>query len=112
MLFSFTTFLLFLYLKIVRVYRKEEKQTLFIFLQNILVSLSAVVTLLYGFTHYGWYFVFGMGFMFFIVAALIVTAVQLGIFIDGKPQFGISKFYKLLPLLTLVIMALSAILWF
>jgi hypothetical protein len=33
----------------------------------------------------------------------MVTAVQLGIFVDGKPVLGISKVYKFMPLLTLLI---------
>ena len=36
-----------------------------------------------------------------IMASLIITAVQLGFFVDGKPIFGISKLYTLMPLLAL-----------
>ncbi len=111
MLFYSTLFLLFLYFKIARIHKKEEKSTLVMNLQHILVLLSALSLFSYGFTHQSWYLVILVSFVFFIIAALLVTAVQLGVFIDGKPQFGISKVYKFLPALTLSIMALSAILW-
>ncbi len=111
MLFYTTLFLLFLYFKIARIYRKEEKSTPFMLLQNIAVMLSALATFSYGFLAVPWYFVLLFSFLFFIVTALMVTVVQLGIFVDGKPQFGISKAYKVLPVLTVVIIALSAIIW-
>jgi len=111
MLFYPTLFLLFLYFKIARIHKKEEKSTLVMNLQHMLVLLSALSLFGYGFTHQSWYLVILISFVFFIIAALLVTAVQLGVFIDGKPQFGISKVYKFLPALTLSIMALSAILW-
>ncbi len=75
-------------------------------IQHLLVFGSAVVLYMYGLSTYAWYFVVVSSFLFFIIAALIVTAVQLGIFIDGKPQFGISKVYKFFPLLSISIMLL------
>jgi len=111
LLFYPATLLLFVYFKIARVHKKEEKLTTPFLLQHILVALSAVALYFYGFTHLSWYLIVLSSFLFFIVAALMVTAVQLGIFIDGKPQFGLSKLYTYLPLLTLGIMTLSAIIW-
>lgn len=111
MLFYIGTFLLFLYFKIARVHKKEEKSNTRIILQHMLVALSALLLFSYGFTHIGWYIVILSSLLFFIISALIITAVQLGIFIDGKPQFGLSKVYQFLPLLTFAIMAISAILW-
>ena len=111
MLFYTTLFLLFIYFKIARVYRKEEKSGLFILSQNILVAGSALFTLYHGLLSFPWYLVTIVSFLFFIIAALMVTAVQLGIFVDGKPQFGISKVYKYLPFLTLVIIFLSIKMW-
>ena len=111
MLFYPTLFLLFLYFKIARIHKKEEKSTLMMNLQHILVFLSALTLFGYGFTHQNWYIVILVSFVFFIISALLITAVQLGIFIDGKPQFGISKIYIFLPALTLSIVSLSAILW-
>ena len=111
MLFYLSSFLFFVYFKIARVHKKEEKLNTLVIFQHILVAMSSVSIYFYGFTHLSWYIVLLISLIFFIMAALIVTAVQLGIFIDGKPQFGISKLYKYLPLLTLAIIALSAIMW-
>ena len=111
MLFYLSAFLFFVYFKIARVHKKEEKLNTLIILQHILVAISTIGIYIYGFTHLSWYLVVIPSFIFYIVAALMITAVQLGIFIDGKPQFGISKLYKYLPLLTLAIIALSAIIW-
>ncbi len=110
MLFFLALFLVFLYFKVARIHKKEEKGTPLVYLQHFLVGFSAIGIFLYGFTHFSWYIVLISSLVFFIIAALIITAIQLGIFIDGKPQFGISKFYKLLPVLTLSVMILSAIL--
>jgi len=109
MLFYLTTFLLFLYFKIARVHKRDEKSTRFVTLQHIIVLISFVSVYLYGFVNIEWYFVLLSSFVFFILAALMITSLQLGIFIDGKPLFGMSKVYKLLPLLTLAISSLSAI---
>jgi len=112
MLFYPASFLFFLYFKIARVYKKEEKSNKWMLLQNIVVSLSALSLLLYGFIFIKWYLLLLTSFVFFIMAALMITAIQLGVFIDGKPQLGLSKIYKFLPALTLVIALLSAIIWF
>jgi len=111
MLFYSTLFLLLLYFKIARIHKKEEKSTLVMNLQHILVLLSAFSLFAYGFTHHSWYLVLVISFLFFIISTLLVTVIQLGIFIDGKPQFGISKMYLFLPILTFSIMALSAIIY-
>lgn len=112
MLFYPASFLFFLYFKIARVYKKEEKSNKWMLLQNIVVGMSALSLLLYGFVSIKWYLLLLTSFVFFIMAALVITAIQLGVFIDGKPQFGLSKVYKFLPALTLVIALLSAIIWF
>jgi len=111
MLFFLALFLLFLYFKIARVHKKEEKTTFFINLQHILVVLSALSLLAYAATYLTWYIVVPVSFLFFIITALMITAVQLGIFVDGKPQFGISKIYQFLPFITITITILSAIIW-
>ena len=111
MLFYFTLFLLFVYFKIARIHTKEERTTLFINMQHFMVGLSAISLFTYGFIYESWYLVLLVSFLFFIIAALLITAIQLGVFIDGKPQFGISKVYGFLPLLTFSIMALSAIIY-
>lgn len=111
LLFYPSTLLFFIYLKIARVHKKEEKLTALIILQHVLVALSAIGVYVYGFTNLSWYIVLLTSFVFYVMAALLVTVVQLGIFIDGKPQFGISAIYKYLPVVTLSIIALSAIIW-
>jgi len=111
MLFYLALFLFFLYFKIARVFKREEKPNSLMLLQNIVVALSAVSIFLYGLIMLTWIFPIIISFIFFIMAALMVTALQLGIFVDGKPQFGMSKVYKLLPVLTFCIALLSAIIW-
>jgi len=111
MLFFLDLFLLFVYFKIARVHKKEEKLSFSIKLQHILVALSALSLFSYAYSYIAWYLVLIVSFLFFIIAALIVTAVQLGIFVDGKPQFGISKLYQYLPLITITVTLLSAIIW-
>jgi hypothetical protein len=110
-LFYFSLFLIFFYFKIARVHKKEEKTKLIITLQHLVVALSSLSLFVYGFTHFAWYIILLASVAFFIVAALLVTTIQLGVFIDGKPQFGISKLFKFLPALAFSIVALSAILW-
>ena len=111
MLFYLTTFLLFLYFKIARVHRRDEKNTLSIMIQHIIVIGGFIANYAYGFVYVEWYYVLASSLVFFILAALVITSFQLGIFVDGKPLFGMSKVYKLLPLLTLLIVSLSAIIW-
>jgi len=105
MLFYLSLFLLFLYFKIARVHKKEEKFTTIILLQHIAVALSAFVVYIYGFTHFSPLALLTFSFLFFIISALIITTIQLGIFIDGKPLFGINKVFKFMPLLTIMILS-------
>ena len=111
MLFYLSAFLFFLYVKIARVYKKEELPSKAMLVQNSIVAISGVSIFFYGFTSLLWWVTLLVAFLFFIVAALMVTAVQLGIFVDGKPRFGISKLYKFLPAFTGVIALLSVIIW-
>ena len=111
MLFYIALFLLFLYFKIARVYKRDEKATLIVSIQHLFVFISFLAIYSYGVVNIEWYYLLLSSLIFFIVAALIITSFQLGIFIDGKPLFGMSKVYKLLPLLTLCIISLSAIIW-
>ena len=111
MLFYFTLFLSFVYFKIARVHNKEEKSNAFVLLQHLLATFAIVALLSYGFLHISWYMLIGMMLLFFIMAALIITTIQLGIFIDGKPILGLSQLYKYLPLLTTTIILLSTTLW-
>ncbi len=109
MLFYLSLFLLFLYFKIARVHKKEEKFTTIILLQHIAVALSASIIYLYGFTHFSPLALLTFSFLFFIISALIITTIQLGIFIDGKPLLGINKVFKVMPLLTIIILSTAFI---
>lgn len=111
MLFFLALFALFLYFKVVRVHKKEELPSKYILFLNIFVGINAILILAYGFMNYSWWVPIVASFVFFIIAALLVTAIQLGIFVDGKPQFGISKLYKFLPFIAISIAGLSAIIW-
>ncbi|WP_304546052.1 hypothetical protein [Sulfurimonas microaerophilic] len=106
-----TLFLLFVYLKIARVHTKQEKVTTLFVAQHTLIALSAIATLYYGFLTEPWYLIVPAMWLFFIVAALLVTAIMIGIFIDGISLLGLSSIYRFLPILTLVIVTLSASLW-
>lgn len=98
-----TLFLSLLYFKIFRVRRKQEK-TVFSTKVEAFFSNSAIVALiLFGFMTQSWYSMLIAIVVMNIMASLMITAVQLGIFIDGKPIFGISKIYTLAPLLALVV---------
>ena len=107
MLFYLTLFFIFLYFKIARVHKKEERVSNFIIAQHIVVTISAFLLFNYGFNNIHVLSILSFSFLFFIISALMVTAVQLGIFIDGKPLFGINKLFKLMPILTVIIAILS-----
>ena len=107
MLFYLSLFLLFLFFKIARVHKKEEKFTTITLLQHIAVALSASIIYIYGFTHFSPLALLIFSFLFFIISALIITTIQLGIFIDGKPLLGINKVFKFMPLLTITILSIA-----
>jgi len=106
MLFYITLFLIFLYFKIARVHKKEERVTLPIVLLHLLVFLSTISLYTYGFQECNTVTLLVVSFLFFVVAALIITTIQLGIFIDGKPLLGINKVFKFMPILTGIIVLL------
>jgi len=108
MLFFPTIFLLFLYFKIARVHIKMEKQTFLIKTLHFFVFLSAVLIYEYGFHYINPYAVISVSFIFFVITALMVTAVQVGIFIDGKPLIGIEKVYKnFMPIIGISVILLA-----
>ena len=94
MIFYIDLFLIFLYFKIARVELKEEKRTLKMHLRNTVMAITAIALFLFGFEHYEWYKVVGVSYLFFIFAALIVSAVQVGVFLDGKPFVKLSHLHK------------------
>ena len=105
---TFTTlFLVFIYFKIARVHKKEEKLSGRFILMHALVGVSALFLLIDAFSMYEWYTVFVVALLFFIAAALLITVIQLGIFVEGKPLLGMSTVYTYLPLLVGVIVFLT-----
>ena len=112
MIFYFTLFLAFLYFKIARVHRKEERMQNSMRVQNLIVGLTILSLFIYGARHLEWYVFVPFLFLFATIASLMVTTIQLGIFIDGKPLLGITEVYKKLPLLSLLIITGTASLWF
>jgi len=111
MIFYPSLLLAFLYFKIARVYKKEEKPNTNFLIQNILVGVAIAALLAYGFTHSSWYIVLLVGYLFFIAASLMVSAVQLGIFIDGKPFIKLSHLYKMMALFGMLISFADVYLW-
>jgi len=103
--------LIFIYFKIARIHYKEEKLTLLWKIQHIIVASIAILTYIYAFTHISWYIVVVVSFVSFLASAMLITAVQLGIFVDGKPLFGMDKVYKNTIFITLFLICLSAVLY-
>ena len=103
MFYFLLLYLLFLYFKLARVHKKEEGLNPLFLLSHSVMALCAVWLYWYGFTHYAWWSVLGASLLFFIVAALNITAIQLGIFKDGQPLLGITRLYRLMPILSVVV---------
>jgi len=109
MLFYITLFLIFFYFKLARVHKKEERLTNIIVVQHSIVAVTTLLLYRYGFEHNSLLAVLIFSFLFFIVAALMVTAVQVGIFVEGKPLFGIGLLFKLMPIIIAIILAFTLI---
>ncbi len=103
--------LLFIYFKIARVHYKEEECTRFWKVQHAIVLLVAFLTFIYAFSHWAWYMVLLVSFLSFVIAAMIVVAVQLGIFIDGKPLLGMKAVYDNSLYLIRLLCILCVIVW-
>lgn len=110
-MFYVTLFFLALYFKIARVHKKEEKSSSVVLIQHILVGISVASTLIYGFRFENSIVFLLLLLLFAVMASLMVTAIQLGIFVNGKPLFGLSRFYRYLPLMTSAIVLLNGFLW-
>ena len=103
--------LIFLYFKIARVHKKEEKLNLVWKIQHILVFIVALLTFVYAINHMEWYVLVLVSLLSFIVSGILITAVQLGIFVDGKPLFGMHIVYKNTIYLVALLCFLCALLW-
>jgi len=111
MVFFIASFLFFIELKIIRVFRKEEGFIPSIVLQLILILLSAVSFYKYAYLNYSLWSIILSSIIFFIIAEFAVVAVQLGFFKNGKPVFGLTKLYKYIPVFTVVILLLTLIIY-
>jgi len=111
MLFYLALFFAFLYFKIARVHRKEEKTSPILLAQHWLVGLAILAILRYGGLYVSWYVFMPLLFLFATMVSLMVTAIQLGIFVDGKPLFGLTQTYKYFPFLGFIVIVFSALLW-
>jgi amino acid transporter len=111
MLFFITTFLFFIELKIIRVFKKEEGFIPSILLQLIIILLASIFTYKYAYNNFSIITLIVSSILFFIIAEFIVVAVQLGFFKDGKPVFGLTKLYKFIPFLTISIIVCSYIMY-
>ena len=111
MLFYLALFFAFLYFKIARVHRKEEKTSPILLAQHWLVGLAILAILRYGGLYVSWYVFMPLLFLFATMVSLMVTAIQLGIFVDGKPLFGLTQTYKYFPFLGLIVIVFSVLLW-
>ena len=103
--------LLFIYFKIARIHKKEEECTAFWKVQHSIVAFVTLLIFIYAFSHWAWYEVLVVSFLSFVFAGMLIAAVQLGIFVDGKPLFGMKHVYKNSIYLTLVLCALCILLW-
>lgn len=111
MIFYIALFLAFLYFKIARVHKKEEKGSSLILSQHLAVGLAVLGILLYGVLYIEWYLFIPFLFVFATIASLMITSIQLGIFVNGKPIFGLTRAYRYLPFLSAAILSFSSLLW-
>lgn len=111
MMLYITIQLLLIYFKIARIHKKEEECTRLWKIQHGIVALVAVLSYFYAFNHWAWYVVLLLSFLSFVIAGMLIAAVQLGIFVDGKPLFGMKDVYKNSIYLVLILCIFSAIVW-
>jgi len=100
-----TLFLALFYFKVFRVRRKQEQRSFLTQVEDAVSNSALFALVIFGFLSEPWYMMLFALVIMSVIASLIVTAVQLGFFIDGKPVFGISKLYALMPLLSVMVTA-------
>ncbi len=101
MLFYVTLFVAILYFKIFRVRRQQEKLGLWSMIEGTVTIFILLALVIFGFMVQSWYEVLIAIVISAVMASLMITTVQLGIFIDGKPLFKLSAIYRLMPLMAL-----------
>jgi len=97
-----TLFIGVLYFKMFRVRRQQEKLSFGYLLKAFMTIGATVALIIYAFMTQSWYVVLSSIIISVIMASLMITTVQLGIFIDGKPLFKLSSTYKVMPVLSLL----------
>jgi hypothetical protein len=108
MLFYFTLFLAFFYFKVYRVRASVESATVLRHLETFMALGAGLALLVFGFLTLSWYLVLIASIVFFLLSALMIVAIQLGIFVDGQPLIGMDFIFKLMLPLSIIIVALSA----
>lgn len=111
MVFYTALFLALFYFKIGRVHKKEERMNRIMKMVHILMMVSVIVTMVYGYNHVNPYRWIPSIFLFATIVSMFVTAVQVGIFVDGKPLFKLSDLYRLFPILLILSIGLNIVLW-
>lgn len=111
MLFYFTLFVAFFYFKLARVHNKEERVDNKVYIMHIIVALSVIALYGYGINHYSFLSIVVVSLIFFIVAALMITAVQVGIFVEGKPFIGMGALYKAMPYIAVLVVFFTLLVW-
>jgi len=107
-LFYVTLFLVFFYLKVYRVRASVESATAFRQLETFVTLGAGLALLVFGFLTLSWYLVLVPALLFFLISALMIVAIQLGIFVDGKPIIGMDFIFKLMLPLSVIIVILTA----
>ncbi len=105
MLFYLTLFLGVFYFKIFRVRRIQEKKVLSARTEAFFANSALLSLVVYGFMTQAWYLVALAAILMNIMVSLMIAAVQLGIFVDGKPLLKLSHAYKAMPFLALSVVA-------
>ena len=94
MMLYLTIQFIFLYFKIARVHNKEEKLNFLWKAQHSIVLIVALLTFIYAINHMSWYALILVSLFSLIISSMLITAIQLGIFVEGKPLFGMQIVYK------------------
>lgn len=97
-----TLFFGLLYFKIFRVRRQQEKIPFWRNAKGVLTLVATLTLIIFGFLTQSWYAILIAIVLSAVMASLMITTVQLGIFIDGNPLFKISAVYRWMPLLALL----------
>lgn len=111
MVFYCALFLSFLYFKIARVHKKEERLSSVFLAQHFMTAVAIVSLLAYGFMYENLYVFVPILFVFASMVSMMITAVQVGIFVDGKPLFGLTQIYRYLSVLSIITLLLISSLW-